>query len=113
MVLAVSYDHAAIATVAIADSSGRPTNRRANQRHAAEHRPGAPRRPTIERQPMISCPTVKKESIRWHYNISTPFYRLLWGPHIHHGLWEKDESPRLAQVRLTERLADLANIKAG
>jgi tocopherol O-methyltransferase len=62
---------------------------------------------------MISGPAVKKASIRWHYNVSTPFYRLLWGPHIHHGLWEKDESPRVAQDRLTESLADLAKIKAG
>jgi tocopherol O-methyltransferase len=51
--------------------------------------------------------------IRGHYDVSTPFYRLLWGPHIHHGLWEADESPRQAQLQLTERLATLARIAAG
>ena len=35
---------------------------------------------------MISCPTVEKRVIRTHYNLATPFYRLLWGRHIHHGL---------------------------
>jgi tocopherol O-methyltransferase len=51
--------------------------------------------------------------IRGHYDLSTPFYRLLWGPHIHHGLWEADESPRTAQLQLTERLATLAGITSG
>lgn len=62
---------------------------------------------------MLSCPTVEKRVIRGHYDVSTPFYRLLWGPHIHHGLWEADESPRQAQLQLTERLATLAGISAG
>ncbi len=42
---------------------------------------------------MISCPSVEKRVIRTHYNLATPFYRLLWGRHIHHGLWEGSESP--------------------
>ena len=62
---------------------------------------------------MLACPTVEKRVIRGHYNMSTPFYRLLWGPHIHHGLWEANESPRDAQLQLTERLANLARISAG
>lgn len=62
---------------------------------------------------MIVCPTVTKSSIRNHYDLTTPFYRLLWGPHIHHGFWEHDESPRTAQLKLTERLADLAGVQAG
>lgn len=37
---------------------------------------------------MISCPTVSKPDIRFHYDLSTVFYRLLWGRHIHHGLWD-------------------------
>jgi tocopherol O-methyltransferase len=53
---------------------------------------------------------VQKSVIRSHYNLSTPFYRLLWGPHIHHGLWDADETPREAQLQLTERLATLAGI---
>ncbi len=62
---------------------------------------------------MISCPTVDKRVIRGHYNLSTPFYRLLWGPHIHHGLWDAEETPRAAQVQLTEQLADLAGVRGG
>lgn len=64
---------------------------------------------------MITCPSVSKRVIRTHYNLSTLFYRLLWGPHIHHGLWEGDEneSARSAQLHLTERLADLAEIGPG
>lgn len=67
---------------------------------------------------MIEHPNVTKTSIRRHYDLLSPFYRLLWGQHIHHGLWdEADErfelAPKLAQVRLTETLADAADIKAG
>lgn len=62
---------------------------------------------------MLSCPLVEKRVIRSHYNLSTPFYRLLWGPHIHHGYWNAEESPRTAQLQLTERLALLAQVKSG
>lgn len=62
---------------------------------------------------MHTCSTVEKRIIRGHYNLTTPFYRLLWGPHIHHGLWDGEETPRTAQIQLTERLADLAAVSAG
>lgn len=63
---------------------------------------------------MISCSTIRKQSIRTHYDLATPFYRFLWGPHIHHGLWEDAAaSPAQAQLRLTERLAREARIAAG
>lgn len=62
---------------------------------------------------MLTCSTVQQHVIRGHYDVSTPFYRLLWGPHIHHGLWEANESPRAAQLQLTERMATLARITAG
>lgn len=60
---------------------------------------------------MISCPDVTKNVIRSHYDLSTLFYRLLWGNHIHHGLWDNDESPRKAQLQLTETLASLAQVQ--
>ena len=60
---------------------------------------------------MISCPSVRKDVIRTHYNVSTLFYRLLWGQHIHHGLWTANESPRKAAQQLTERLAAEAGIQ--
>jgi tocopherol O-methyltransferase len=62
---------------------------------------------------MIACPSVRKSSIRVHYDLATLFYRLLWGPHIHHGYWTSDETPREAQLALTERLASLAKIGPG
>ncbi|MEQ8848613.1 class I SAM-dependent methyltransferase [Botrimarina sp.] len=62
---------------------------------------------------MISCPTVRKDVIRRHYDVSTLFYRLLWGRHIHHGYWEADESPSVAQEQLTDRLAAAAGLRRG
>ena len=61
---------------------------------------------------MIECPNIKKAVIKNHYDVSTLFYRLMWGPHIHHGYWLADESPAAAQIQLTSTLATLANIKA-
>lgn len=54
---------------------------------------------------MISYAGIRKRSIRFHYNLITPFYRAFWGNHIHHGLWHGDESPRQAQQQLTDALA--------
>ncbi|MFO0014424.1 MAG: SAM-dependent methyltransferase [Planctomycetota bacterium] len=62
---------------------------------------------------MIEFPSVQKQVIRNHYDVSTLFYRLLWGPHIHHGYWEAKETPAAAQIQLTERLASLAEISPG
>jgi tocopherol O-methyltransferase len=62
---------------------------------------------------MIVCPAVTKQSIRRHYDLATPFYRLLWGPHLHHGLWEGDEAPLSAQRRLLDRLAAAADVRPG
>ena len=62
---------------------------------------------------MIECPSVDRRSIRQHYDLATPFYRLLWGPHIHHGLWEGECSPADAQRRLIDRLAAAAAVACG
>jgi tocopherol O-methyltransferase len=62
---------------------------------------------------MIWCPSVTKASIQTHYDLATPFYRLLWGPHIHHGLWDEEVSPRAAQQRLIDRLAAAAGVGPG
>ncbi|QDV45658.1 Demethylrebeccamycin-D-glucose O-methyltransferase [Stieleria neptunia] len=66
---------------------------------------------------MIAVDGVKKDSIRSHYQLGTLFYRLLWGPHIHHGLWDDDApdhqtSAYQAQCQLTDALADLATIRS-
>lgn len=76
---------------------------------------------------MITAPNMPpmdlgaKASIRSHYDLGTLFYRLLWGPHIHHGLWSAEDavrerphaSPLAAQEALTDALASLANIERG
>jgi tocopherol O-methyltransferase len=62
---------------------------------------------------MIEFPSVQKQVIRNHYDASTLFYRLLWGPHIHHGFWDAEETPAVAQIQLTSRLARLAEIAHG
>jgi len=62
---------------------------------------------------MISHPDVQRSAIRFHYDLSTLFYRLLWGPHLHHGLWQGEESVEVAQIQLTETLADMAGIHGG
>ena len=61
---------------------------------------------------MIECPNIHSSVIKNHYDVSTLFYRLLWGKHIHHGYWLADESPSVAQVQLTSTLAGLAKIKS-
>lgn len=73
---------------------------------------------------MIYAPTgagaLKKAAIRSHCDLATLFYRLLWGPHIHHGLWSEEDavrpvplvSPRAAQEQLTDTLASLGGVAA-
>src|SRR5262245_65375902 len=51
--------------------------------------------------------------IRRHYDRLSLFYRAFWGQHIHHGLWENDEPPEVAQVNLIRRLASRAGIPQG
>jgi tocopherol O-methyltransferase len=62
---------------------------------------------------MISYDGIKKTEIRNHYELATLFYRLLWGVHIHHGLWNGDESSRQAQRQLIEHLLDESGIPRG
>jgi len=62
---------------------------------------------------MIACSLVNKAEIRKHYDIGTPFYRVLWGRHLHHGLWAGKESAHEAAVRLTDSVAEEAGIRTG
>ena len=55
-----------------------------------------------------------KQRIIEHYDLVSPFYRSLWGEHLHHGYWIRgDESKEKAQLQLIEHLAELANVKPG
>ena len=53
----------------------------------------------------------EKGRIVQHYDVASPYYRSLWGEHIHHGYWIRgDESKEEAQLQLTELLANLAQL---
>jgi len=55
-----------------------------------------------------------KQKIVEHYDFVSPYYHSLWGEHLHHGYWIRgDESKEVAQLQLTEHLAELANVQAG
>jgi len=52
-----------------------------------------------------------KAKVREHYDRMSPYYRALWGEHIHHGYWIRgDESKETAQQQLVEHLAEAAQI---
>jgi tocopherol O-methyltransferase len=55
-----------------------------------------------------------KHRIIKHYDLVSPYYRSLWGEHLHHGYWIRgDESKEKAQIQLIEHLARLATVKPG
>src|ERR1700724_2859355 len=55
-----------------------------------------------------------KNRIIEHYDVVSPYYRSLWGEHLHHGYWIRgDESKEVAQLQLTEHLAMLAEVQDG
>lgn len=41
-----------------------------------------------------TAPPTEKAAIRSHYDLARPFYRLVWRPHIHHGLWLAEDAAR-------------------
>ncbi len=48
-----------------------------------------------------------------HYNSLDPWYRKLWGDHLHHGLWKTGkESPEKAVEQLVELIAEKGDLKA-
>jgi len=69
---------------------------------------------TSPKQPSISRRPNDKRRIVEHYDFVSPYYRSLWGEHLHHGYWIRgDESKETAQIQLTEHLANLANLSRG
>jgi tocopherol O-methyltransferase len=54
------------------------------------------------------------DDVASHYDELDPFYRSLWGEHVHHGLWETGrESPLEAVAALSRHVAKRAMIKRG
>src|SRR4029077_10381043 len=66
-------------------------------------------------QPSTAASRVnEKRKIVEYYDLASPYYRSMWGDHIHHGYWVRgDESKETAQIQLIEHLAQIANIKTG
>lgn len=55
--------------------------------------------------------TNDKNKIIEHYDVVSPYYRELWGNHIHHGLWLRgDETKEEAQDQLIDYVARKAGI---
>jgi tocopherol O-methyltransferase len=55
-----------------------------------------------------------KHRVIQHYDLISPYYRSLWGEHLHHGYWIRgDESKEEAQLQLLEYLARLTRPKPG
>jgi len=62
---------------------------------------------------MIPGPAIGKRAIRLSNDLATPFYRLFWGRHIHHGLWDATESAADAQSNLMEAVIREARLQGG
>lgn len=55
-----------------------------------------------------------QDAIARHYDELDPFYRALWGEHLHHGLWTTgEESPAEAALALVHEVARRAGIEPG
>jgi len=53
----------------------------------------------------------EKARVLHHYDRVSPYYRSLWGEHLHHGYWIRgDESKEAAQLQLVEVLAKAAKL---
>lgn len=63
---------------------------------------------------IIAHSTPDAAAVAEHYDELDPFYRELWGEHVHHGLWTAgDESPQSAVEALSDLVADLIDPKVG
>src|SRR5206468_12635722 len=68
----------------------------------------------LAKRPSTMSRSNDKQRIIEHYDLVSPFYRSLWGEHLHHGYWTRgDESKEKAQLQLIEHLAQLANVQPG
>lgn len=56
----------------------------------------------------------QKRKIIEHYDFASPYYRELWGEHLHHGYWKTGtETKEDAQLALTIHLAQTAGVRHG
>lgn len=55
-----------------------------------------------------------KQKIIEHYDFASPYYRALWGEHLHHGYWATgSETKEEAQLALLIHLAQTAQVQLG
>jgi len=55
-----------------------------------------------------------KEKIEQHYDLLSPYYKDLWGTHIHHGFWKTgNETKEEAQIQLIHELAQRTRLSKG
>lgn len=55
-----------------------------------------------------------RRSVERHYDDLALLYRIFWGEHIHHGLWQAERlRPNVAQVQLISYLAQKAGVLPG
>ncbi len=55
-------------------------------------------------------------SVAAHYDELDPFYRQIWGKHVHHGLWSdtrRRQTPEAATEALVDLVADRLNLQPG
>jgi tocopherol O-methyltransferase len=61
-----------------------------------------------------SSRAVSGRDVAEHYDELDPFYREIWGEHVHHGLWEAgEETAEEAVVNLVRSVAERGRIHAG
>ena len=90
-----------------------PFGPRSLQGYNGNH-PGGQRLESVQAAHVTMPRSNDKHRIIKHYDIVSPYYRSLWGEHLHHGYWIRgDESKEKAQLQLIEHLAQLANVKPG
>jgi len=63
---------------------------------------------------ILSRSSVSTADVAAHYDALDPFYRELWGDHLHHGLWERgDETADEAVLNLVRRVSREAGLASG
>jgi cyclopropane fatty-acyl-phospholipid synthase-like methyltransferase len=63
---------------------------------------------------IVSEQPISEAAIADHYDELDPFYREIWGQHVHHGLWLKgDESSAEAVLNLVKLVAQKAKLGRG
>ena len=63
---------------------------------------------------ITSSAPLSTAAVAQHYDELDPFYRELWGEHLHHGFWERgDEDVAEAVCALVDRVAAAARIERG